>query len=90
MCVQPVPVTSPFPISAITISTIPHFQVPTPTNAMGVQDRKGMIVCLCLYEVLSVLWETSQTVIAETASVKDDERGGQGHTSTNLLHQSAM
>jgi hypothetical protein len=34
--------------------------------------------------------ETSQTVIVVTASVKEDERGGQGHTSASLLHQSAM
>jgi hypothetical protein len=33
--------------------------------------------------------ESSKTVIVVTASLKEDERGGQGHTSTNLLHQSA-
>jgi hypothetical protein len=38
------------------------------------------------YEVVS---ESSQTVIVVTASVKEDERGGQGHTSKSLLHQSA-
>jgi hypothetical protein len=37
------------------------------------------------YEVVS---EISRTVIIVTASIKD-ERGGQGHTSTILLHQSA-
>jgi hypothetical protein len=31
----------------------------------------------------------SQTVTVVTASVKEDERGGQGHTSASLLHQSA-
>jgi hypothetical protein len=36
------------------------------------------------YEVVS---ESSRTVIVVTASVKDNERGGQGHTSTSLLHQ---
>jgi hypothetical protein len=36
-----------------------------------------------------VVLESSQTVIAVIASVKDDERGGQGHTSESLLHQSA-
>jgi hypothetical protein len=35
-----------------------------------------------------ILLESCRTVIAATASVKD-ERGGQGHTSANLLHQSA-
>jgi hypothetical protein len=40
---------------------------------------------VCLYEVLS---ESSQTVVV-TASVKEDERGGQDHTSARLLHQSA-
>jgi hypothetical protein len=39
------------------------------------------------YEVLS---ESSQVAIVATASVKEDERGGQGHTSESLLHQSAM
>jgi hypothetical protein len=38
------------------------------------------------YEVLS---EISQTVIIVTASVKEDERGSQGHTSASLFHQSA-
>jgi hypothetical protein len=32
--------------------------------------------------------ESSWTVIAVTASVKEDERGSQGHTSASLLHQS--
>jgi hypothetical protein len=36
-----------------------------------------------------MLSESSGTVIVVTASVKKDERGGQGHTSTSLLHQSA-
>jgi hypothetical protein len=33
--------------------------------------------------------ESSWTVIAVAGSVKEDERGGQGHTSASLLHQSA-
>jgi hypothetical protein len=33
---------------------------------------------------------SSQTVIVVTASMKEYERGGQGHTSASLLHQSAM
>jgi hypothetical protein len=37
------------------------------------------------YEVLS---ESSWTLIVVTALVKGDERGGQGHTSASLLHQS--
>jgi hypothetical protein len=32
--------------------------------------------------------ESSWTVIVVTASVKQDEKGGQGHTSESLLHQS--
>jgi hypothetical protein len=40
-----------------------------------------------LYEVLL---ESSQTVVVVTASVKEDERGGQGHTSASLLHLSAI
>jgi hypothetical protein len=39
------------------------------------------------YEVLS---ESSWAVIVVTALVKEDERGGQGCTSTSLLHQSTM
>jgi hypothetical protein len=38
------------------------------------------------YEVIS---ESSWAVLVVTASVKEDERGGQGHTSESLLHQSA-
>jgi hypothetical protein len=37
-----------------------------------------------------VLLESSWTFVVVTALVKEDERGGQGHTSTSLLHQSAM
>jgi hypothetical protein len=40
-----------------------------------------------LYEVVS---ECSWTIIVVTAPVKEDERGGQGHTSASLFHQSAM
>jgi hypothetical protein len=36
-----------------------------------------------------VVLESSQTVIAVIAPVKDDERGCQGHNSESLLHQSA-
>jgi hypothetical protein len=39
------------------------------------------------YEVVS---ESSPTVIVVTVSVKEYERGGKGHTSESLLHQSAM
>jgi hypothetical protein len=41
---------------------------------------------LASYEVLS---ENSRSVIVVTASLKEDERRGQGHTSASLLHQSA-
>jgi hypothetical protein len=34
--------------------------------------------------------ESSQTVIIVIALVKEDERGGHGHASISLLHQSAM
>jgi hypothetical protein len=49
---------------------------------------KWLMVCSSakIYEVLS---ENSQTVIVVIASVKEDERGGQGHTSESLLHQPA-
>jgi hypothetical protein len=39
--------------------------------------------------IYKVLLESSQTVIVVSASVKEDEREGQGYTSTSLLHQSA-
>jgi hypothetical protein len=48
-------------------------------------DLTYMCRHLDLYEVVL---ESSRTVIVVTASVKD-ERGGQGHTSESLLHQSA-
>jgi hypothetical protein len=35
-----------------------------------------------------VVLESSWTVIVVTALVKEDEKGGQGHTSESLLHQS--
>jgi hypothetical protein len=38
-----------------------------------------------IYEVVS---EISWTITAVTASVKEDERAGQGHTSASLLHRS--
>jgi hypothetical protein len=41
---------------------------------------------LSRYKLVS---ESSQAVIVVTASLKEDERGGQGHTSESLLHQSA-
>jgi hypothetical protein len=46
-------------------------------NAMG----SGVMIP----EVLS---ESSRTLIVVTASVKEDEGEGQGHTSASLLHQS--
>jgi hypothetical protein len=42
------------------------------------------------YVTYKVLSESSRTVTVVTASVKEYERGSQGHTSANLLHQSAM
>jgi hypothetical protein len=41
------------------------------------------------YHTYEVVLESSQTVIAGTASMNENERGGQGHTSASLLHQSA-
>jgi hypothetical protein len=41
---------------------------------------------LGVYEVIS---ESSRTVIIVSASVKEDEKGGQGYTSASLLHESA-
>jgi hypothetical protein len=38
---------------------------------------------------IQVVLESSWTISVVTAWVKD-ERGGQGHTSASLLHQSAM
>jgi hypothetical protein len=37
-----------------------------------------------------VVSESSWTFIAVTASVKEEERGGQDHTPENLLHESVM
>jgi hypothetical protein len=38
---------------------------------------------------MSMLSESPSTVIIISASVKEDERGGQGHTSASLLYRSA-
>jgi hypothetical protein len=40
--------------------------------------------------IYEVVLESSWTVIVVTVSVKEDERGCQGHTSKSLLRQSAM
>jgi hypothetical protein len=48
--------------------------------------KDNFTIYMCIYEVLS---GSSRTVIVVTASVKEDQRGGQSHTSTSLLHQSA-
>jgi hypothetical protein len=42
------------------------------------------------YLTYEVLPESFWTVTVVTASVKEDERGGQGHTSASLLHLSAI
>jgi hypothetical protein len=47
---------------------------------------------LCIHvekKTCKVLSESYRTIIAATASVKEDERGGQVHTSASLSHQSA-
>jgi hypothetical protein len=43
---------------------------------------------MLIYEGYTVVSEGSRTIIV-TVSVKEDERGGQGHTSESLFHQSA-
>jgi hypothetical protein len=45
--------------------------------------------CINVGGVYKVVLESSRTVIVVTALVKEDERGGQGHTSASLLRQSA-
>jgi hypothetical protein len=54
-------------------------------SSNGVILKDGLFYFF-IYEVVS---ESSRTVIVGTASVKEDERRGQGHTSASLLHQSA-
>jgi hypothetical protein len=45
---------------------------------------------LCRSHMLQkVVSESSQTIIVVTASVKENVKGGQGHTSESVLHQSA-
>jgi hypothetical protein len=46
------------------------------------------LISLSVYQSTGVS-ESSRTVIVVTASVKEDERGGQGHTFESLLHMSA-
>jgi hypothetical protein len=43
-----------------------------------------------IQKLYAVLFESSWNVIVVTASVKEDDRGSQGHTSASLLHQSVM
>jgi hypothetical protein len=70
----------------MTPPTIPHCHGNVFTDSLPISDRrdthtdwwKGFMK----YEVVS---ESSRTVV-ETPSVKEDERGGQGHTSESLLH----
>jgi hypothetical protein len=46
--------------------------------------------CMCYSGLLPFsVSERFQTAIVVTALVKEDDRGGQGHTSTSLLYQSA-
>jgi hypothetical protein len=53
---------------------------------IGYSRRTMMLVVnIKMYEVAS---ESSRNVVV-TASMKDDERAGQDHTSASLLHQSA-
>jgi hypothetical protein len=47
-----------------------------------------MIVFVVVW--LDILGAIRQTAIFVIASVKEDQRGGEGHTSTSLLHQSPM
>jgi hypothetical protein len=49
-------------------------------------SSKTLVSKLLKYKVVS---ESSRTLIVVTALVKEDERGGQGHISASLLHQSA-
>jgi hypothetical protein len=49
----------------------------------------SQVSCWNSLMMLRGVLESSQTVIVVTASVKEDERRCQGHTSTSLLHQSA-
>jgi hypothetical protein len=42
------------------------------------------------FMMYEVLLESSRTAVVVTVSVKEDERGGQGHTFANVLHQSPM
>jgi hypothetical protein len=68
-----------------------HFQIylPSFTSQCFIIVTNQHISPTTLFTKYEVLSESSPTVIVVTASVKEDERGGQGHTSTRLLHQSA-
>jgi hypothetical protein len=50
---------------------------------MQTHNRDSCELLQCVYQLLS---ESSQTVTVVTASVKEDERGGQGHTSASVCH----
>jgi hypothetical protein len=55
-------------------------------SALDTEDDLSVLLPTSTYEVLT---ESSRTVNVVTASVKEDERGGQDHTSASLLHHSA-
>jgi hypothetical protein len=52
-------------------------------NETGEEKAISHFYGVVLYDVLS---ESYWTVTVVTALVKEDERGGQGHTSASLLH----
>jgi hypothetical protein len=59
------------------------FKIPS-YNFCCLTHKYSQDVLKHVYEVVS---ESSQALIIVTASVKEDERGGQGHTFASLVHQ---
>jgi hypothetical protein len=65
--------------------TAPHIKLSDGMGVLRIPNSDIVAFHFGTYEVVS---ESSPTVIFVTASVKEDEKGGQGHTSTsNDLHE---
>jgi hypothetical protein len=61
-----------------------------PSIERSIPEQCGQRRETCIYgEQYEMVSESSWTIIVVTAPVKEDERGGQGHTSASLFDQSA-
>jgi hypothetical protein len=66
-------------------NAVDHSAVLGGLNSETTHFWTGVDIIFIIYRVVS---ESSRTVTVVTVLVKDDERGGQSHTVTSLLHVS--